>query len=141
MAASAKIERLEPGHIREARMIEMVFPSETNHYGTLFGGQALALMDKAAFVAASRYARRSVVTACSERIDFHMPVREGELIELIARVVSTGRTSVTVEVVLYAEDLLTGERRLSTRGRFVLVALDAAGHPTSIPPLPATPVS
>jgi len=122
-------------------MIEMVFPGETNHYGTLFGGRALALMDKAAFVAASRYARRSVVTACSERIDFHVPVREGQLIELIARIVSTGRTSVTVEVVLYAEDLLTGERRLSTRGRFVLVALDPAGHPTPIPPLPTAPIS
>ncbi|HUA26645.1 MAG TPA: acyl-CoA thioesterase [Steroidobacteraceae bacterium] len=79
MAASPEVERLEPGRIREARMIEMVFPGETNHYGTLFGGRALALMDKAAFVAASRYARRSVVTACSERIDFHVPVREGQL--------------------------------------------------------------
>ena len=51
-------------------MIEMVFPDQTNHYGTLFGGHALRLMDKAAFVAASRYARKTVVTACSERVNF-----------------------------------------------------------------------
>ncbi|MCS6856076.1 MAG: acyl-CoA thioesterase [Sandaracinaceae bacterium] len=119
----------------EARLIEMVFPEQTNHYGTLFGGQALALMDKAAFIAASRYARRTVVTASSERVDFHVPIRQGQLVELIARVVGTGRTSMQVEVELYAEDLLSGDRKLATKGRFVLVALDAHGSPTPVPPL------
>src|SRR5215469_16362169 len=90
-------------HLPEARMLEMVFPDHTNHYGTLFGGQALALMDKAAFIVASRYARRTVVTASSEKCDFHVPVRQGQLIELHARIVATGRTSMTVEVELFSE--------------------------------------
>ena len=134
-------QRIEAGRITEVSLIEMVFPEQTNHYGTLFGGQALALMDKAAFIGASRYARRTVVTASSERVDFHVPVRQGQLVELETRIVATGRTSMTVEVDLYAEDLLTGDRQLGTRGRFVLVALDAHGKPTSVPPLqpPATP--
>ena len=131
----SEIETIEPGRLTESRLIEMVFPEQTNHYGTLFGGQALALMDKAAFVAASRFARRTVVTACSEKIDFHVPVRQGHLVELVSRVVATGRTSITVEVELYAEDLLTGDRQLGTRGRFVLVALDAHQKPTTVPQL------
>lgn len=49
-------------------MFEMVFPDQTGHYGTPFGGHTLRLMDKAAFVAALRYVRRMVVTACSERV-------------------------------------------------------------------------
>ncbi len=122
-----------PGPPTEVRLIEMVFPEQTNHYGTLFGGEALALMDKAAFIAASRYARRTVVTASSERVDFHVPVRQGQLVELIARVIATGKSSITVEVELHSEDLLTGDRQLGTRGRFVLVALDAHGKPTEIP--------
>lgn len=101
----------------EARMTEIVFPDHTNHLGTLFGGQALAWMDKAAFIAASRYARRTVVTARSEQIDFHLPVPKGALVELIARVVETGRTSMQVEVEMIREDLLTGESQLATRGR------------------------
>jgi acyl-CoA hydrolase len=113
-------------------MIEMVFPDQTNHYGTLFRGHALRLMDKAAFVAASRYARRNVVTACSERVDFKSAVRHGNLIELEAQVVSTGRTSMTVRVELFAEDLLSGARQLCARGKFVLVALDETGKPTGI---------
>jgi len=132
------VEKIEAGRLTEARLIEMVFPEQTNHYGTLFGGQALALMDKAAFIVASRYARRTVVTASSEKCDFHVPVRQGQLIELIARVVVTGKTSITVEVDLYSEDLLTGDRQLGTRGRFVLVALDAHGKPTGVPALPTT---
>ncbi len=132
------VEKIAAGRLVEARLIEMVFPEQTNHYGTLFGGQALALMDKAAFIVASRYARRTVVTASSERCDFHVPVREGQLVELISRVVSTGTTSITVEVDLYSEDLLSGDRQLGTRGRFVLVALDAHGKPTSVPALTTT---
>ena len=133
--AASETHHLRPGSITECRLIEMVFPQQTNHYGTLFGGEALALMDKAAFVVASRFARRTVVTASSERCDFHVPVRQGQLIELIARIIDTGRTSMIVAVELWAEDLLTGRRELGTRGRFILVALDASGEPTEIPKL------
>lgn len=134
----SEVETIEAGRLTEARLIEMVFPEQTNHYGTLFGGQALALMDKAAFIAASRYARCAVVTASSERVDFHVPVRQGQLVELLARVVATGRTSITVEVKLYSEDLLTGERKLGTHGRFVLVAVDANGRAAPVLPLGTT---
>ena len=116
-------------------MIEMVFPDQTNHYGTLFGGHALRLMDKAAFVAASRHARSAVVTACSERIDFKNAAHHGNLIELTARVVATGRTSMTVAVELHAEDLLTGDRLLCAEGRFVLVSLDRNGNPAPVTPI------
>ena len=53
----------------EARLLHMVFPDHTNHLGTLFGGQALAWMDMAAFIVASRWARSTVVTARSEQVD------------------------------------------------------------------------
>ncbi|WP_242111790.1 acyl-CoA thioesterase [Luteimonas aquatica] len=120
----------------EARLLEMVFPDHTNHLGTLFGGQALAWMDKAAFIAASRYARRTVVTARSEQVDFKLPIRQGQLVETVARVVATGNSSMQVEVELVAEDLLSGERELCTRGRFVMIALDARGRPAAVPALP-----
>lgn len=120
----------------EARLLEMVFPDHTNHLGTLFGGQALAWMDKAAFIVASRYARRTVVTARSEEVNFRVPVRKGQLAELVARIVRVGHSSMTVEVELTAEDPLTGDRRICTTGRFVMVALDSNGIPASIPALP-----
>ncbi|MCW5579725.1 MAG: acyl-CoA thioesterase [Luteimonas sp.] len=123
--------------VTEARMLEIVFPDHANHLGTLFGGQALAWMDKAAFIAASRYARRTVVTARSEQVDFRLPIRQGQLVETIARVAGVGRTSMQVEVDVVAEDLLSGDRRLCTRGRFVMIALDEEGRPSPVPALPA----
>ena len=123
----------------EARMLEIVFPDHTNHLGTLFGGQALAWMDKAAFIAASRYARRTVVTARSEQVDFRLPIRQGQLVEVVARIVEVGRSSMQVEVELIAEDLLGGERELCTRGRFTMIALDGRGRPTGIPALSEHP--
>ncbi len=113
-------------------LLDMVFPGQTNHRGTLFGGQALALMDKAAFIAASRYCRRNVVTAQAERTDFKVGVAVGQLVECVAEVVEIGRSPMTVEVQLYAEDLLSGDRHQATRGRFVMVALDAHGRPTPV---------
>jgi acyl-CoA hydrolase len=110
----------------------MVVPNQANHYGTLFGGDALRLMDMAAFVAASRHARKPVVTASSERIHFHVPGHQGQLAEVVGRVSRTGRTSMTVEVELWAEDLLTGTRELCTKGSFVLVAVDKDGRPVPI---------
>lgn len=116
----------------ETRFLEMVFPEQSNHYGTLFGGTALSLMGKAAFVAASRHARRAVVMAGTERVAFHMPVKVGQVVELHAQVIRTGRTSMTVSVEMIAETLLSGQRTLAMCGRFEMVALDANGRPTII---------
>ncbi|HBN54673.1 MAG TPA: acyl-CoA thioesterase [Stenotrophomonas sp.] len=120
----------------EVRMAEIVFPNHTNHLGTLFGGQAMAWMDKAAFLAAARYSRRTVVTAHSDQVDFKLPIRIGEMVETVGRVVEVGRSSMTVQVELIAEDLHSGERKLCTRGHFVMVALDAEGRPAAVPALP-----
>ena len=122
--------------MRETRMVHTVFPGETNHYGTLFGGTALAWMDQAAFVAASRHARRKVVTVHSDAVDFKRPVPLGSIVELVARVVEVGRTSMRVEVEMWVEPLEPGkEPYVAAKGGFVLVAVDEAGRPVQVPPL------
>ncbi len=116
----------------ETRMIKMVFPNQTNHYSTLFAGEALSMMDLTAFIAGSRYARKNLVTASSEKIDFKVPIMHGQLAEFIGRVVKTGTSSITVEVEMYGEDLLSGKRQLSARGNFILVAVDKKGQSVKI---------
>lgn len=118
-------------------MIEQVFPNLCNHHGTLFGGEAMALMDKAAFLAASRHGRDSFVTASCDRIDFCAPILEGELVEAQARLTQVGNRSVGVEVKLWGEAALTGERRLATTGQFTLVA-NKRDKATPLPPLSCT---
>ncbi|MGH2427768.1 MAG: acyl-CoA thioesterase [Candidatus Limnocylindria bacterium] len=123
-----------PPDAQEVRLAELIMPNTTNHYGTLFGGHALGLMDHAGWIAATRYARRTMVTVASDRVEFKVPVRAGQLVELVARVARVGRTSVTVAVDMFAEDVADGERRLATSGSFVFVAVDEAGNPTPIEP-------
>ncbi len=107
-------------------------PNQTNHHGNLFGGHALGLMDHAGWVAATRCAGGNMVTVASDRVEFKVPVRAGQLVELVARVTKVGRTSVTVGVDMYAENVATGERRLATSGSFVFVAINDEGRPTPI---------
>ncbi|WP_165186530.1 acyl-CoA thioesterase [Caulobacter soli] len=109
-----------------SRLIDIVFPTDANHHGTLFGGEALAMMGKAAFVAGARHSRKVVVMAASQRVDFAVPVAGGDLVELIPKVTRTGERSMTVEVEFWAEGLLTGTRRRSAVGEFVMVALKDA---------------
>ncbi len=123
---------MSPVDPNETRFVDIVFPEQANHYGTLFGGTALNLMGKAAVIAAARRAGANVVMAASDRVDFFLPVRVGQLVELCARVERIGRSSMTVRVEVISETIKTGGRELAMRGRFEMVAVDDDGRPIAI---------
>ncbi len=118
----------------EVHMADIVFADQANSSGMMFGGDAIAFMTKAAFVAASRLCRKLAVLASSERLDFHHPIPVGAIVEAVARVVSKGRTSMTVEVELWSEALLSGTRCQTAKGRFVMVAVDDKQRPVPVIP-------
>lgn len=120
----------------ETHLVYPVFPRDTNHYHTLFGGMAMSWMDQAAFICATRWCRRPVVTVHSGAVDFHAPVPEGSIVDLVARVCATGHTSMTIVVEMWVEPMDQFERTLACQGEFVLVALDAQRQPTPVPALP-----
>ncbi|CAM2011130.1 acyl-CoA thioesterase [Acanthopleuribacter pedis] len=113
---------------------EMVFPDKTNHYSTLFGGQVMQLMDKAAFIVATRRARRHVVTVASDNVSFKAPVKVGHLVEVRATLTKVGRTSMQVFTELFSEDTLSEDRTLCASGSFTLVALNHGGKPVAVSP-------
>lgn len=119
----------------EIRMCDLVLPNQTNYYRTMFGGDAMAFMDKAAAIAALRFCRQPIVTSTTEQIDFHQPVHEGDIIEALARVIYTGRSSLIVRVRIYGEHALKADRRLCTTGYFRMVAVGADGHKLLVPRL------
>jgi uncharacterized protein (TIGR00369 family) len=114
------------------RRTELVSPADANVHGTLFGGKAVAMMDEVGAITAMRACRKAVVTASIDRLDFKEPIRVGEFVEACGRVIRVGRTSLTVQVELWAEHPTTGRRRLSTTGTFVFVAVDPQGKPTAV---------
>lgn len=110
---------------------DLVLPNQTNYYRTMFGGDAMAMMDKTAAIAALRFCRQPIVTASSEHIDFREPVYESEIIEARARVIFIGRSSLVVRVHVYGENAMNGDRRLCTTGYFSMVSITPEG--TSMP--------
>ncbi len=115
-------------------MTEIVFPDRTSHYGSLYGGHAMAAMAKAAFIAATRHSRQRVVMASCRRADLESQIHNGELLDVSPAIVSVGRSSMTVAVDLWAESAMSLERRFCGRGEFVMVAIDAEGQPAEIVP-------
>lgn len=110
---------------------DIVFPEHANHYGTLFAGNALQFMAKAAFLAGRSLAQRDVVMAGVTGAQFLSPVPVGHVLTLRAWVSRVGRTSLTVCVTGLAETLGAPQEEV-LKGVFEMVAVDAAGRPVPI---------
>jgi acyl-CoA hydrolase len=116
-----------------ATKISIVLPPDTNHHGTMFGGKLMAQIDDVATISATRHARRPVVTASTDSVDFIQPVKLGDSVCLQSFVTWAGKTSMEVFVKVIAENLLTGERKICTTAFLTFVALDENGKPTPVP--------
>jgi acyl-CoA hydrolase len=114
-------------------LLEEIFPGDTNAYGTAFGGKILALMDRAAGLVASRFARLHFVTASLDAMEFRAPVKQGEIAEVEARVVYTSRHTCGVKVRVFAVDKTRWERNPCGQGMFFMVAMGPEGKPMPIP--------
>lgn len=116
----------------ETHIFKAVFPSTTNHYDTLFGGTALHLMDEVAFICATRFSRKKVVTISTGQIDFKKAIPAGTLIELVAKVDSVGRTSCKIHVDIFMEQMYSELRETVVSGTFSFVAVDENKKTTPI---------
>ncbi|MFD0958964.1 acyl-CoA thioesterase [Paenibacillus chungangensis] len=114
-------------------MTQLIFPSDTNHHDTMFGGKLMEYMDKAAAIAAMRHARMRVVTASTDSLDFLAPIRVGEVIEIEAFVTWTSRSSMEIYVSVTSENLYTGSRTVTVTAFFTFVGLDEHGKPAPVP--------
>ena len=124
-------ERIE--HSR-TRITKLVFPQDTNPIGTLYGGTAMKWMDEVAFLTATRFERRQVVTVSMDRVDFKTPIPRGHIVELLGEVTRVGNTSVTVTVSILCEDPLSGTQQLAIQGELVMVAVDETMQPVQVIP-------
>ena|SRR5687767_4717088 len=113
-------------------IFKAVFPNTTNHYDTLFGGTAMHLMDEVAFITATRFTRKSVVTVSSDKIDFKCPIPAGTIIELVGQVFHVGNTSLKVMVEIYVEEMYSDHRFKAVTGNFTFVAIDEHKKPIPV---------
>lgn len=112
---------------------QMVLPGDTNPLGNLLGGQTVHWIDIAAALTAERHCNCAVATVSIDKIIFKKPIPKGELVCIKSKLVWAGTTSMIVEVDVFAENIMTGNRRKTTEARLTFVALDSEGKPTAVP--------
>ena len=128
-------EPLPRGSETSLVLTHLMQPADANYMGNIHGGTIMKLIDEAAAACAFRFCRTSVVTAAIDRIDFHHPVRIGDLVRFLANVNYAGTRSVEVGVRVEAEDLTTGVLTHTNSAYLVFVALGEHGKPIRVPRL------
>ena len=123
--------------IRDSRVSigQVMLPTDANPHGNVQGGVIMKLVDEAGAIAAVRHSRRNVVTVAVDSMSFLSPIYVGNLVTLTASLSYVGRTSMEVEVLVQAEDPLTGEKTHTNSAYVVYVALDESGRPCEVPAL------
>ena len=118
-----------------SEIVEIVLPNDANLLGNMLGGRVMHLIDIAGALAANRHSNSHVVTASVDYLDFRFPIRVGEWVVLKSSVNRVFHTSMEVGVKVFAENILTGERRHTSTAYVTFVALDTNQQPRAVPPL------
>ena len=108
----------------QTKQVRVVFKSTTNDYNTLFGGFAMKWMDEVAYITATRFIRKKVVTISTGGIKFNKPIPYGAIVELIGTVAKVGNVRLEIKVEVYTEQMYTGERQKAFEGSFFFAAVD-----------------
>jgi acyl-CoA thioesterase YciA len=109
-------------------------PSDTNANGDIFGGWVMAQVDLAGAVLPARIAQGRMATVAVNEFIFKQPVRVGDILSFFGSIKRIGRTSITVQIEVFAE-------RFSRQGRYIkvtealltYVAIDDQGRPRALP--------
>ncbi len=125
----------KPVSASQTTMTELMMPNMANMLGNVFGGVILALVDRAAAVAAIRHAGGPCVTVSVDKVDFREPIHVGELVIARASVNYVGRTSMEVGVRIEAEHVPSGKRRHTNSCYLTFVAIDEHERPRAVGPV------
>ena len=114
-------------------MTEIVLPNDTNGLGNMMGGRLLHLMDIAGAISAQRHANRICVTASVDTVEFQSPILQSEVIVIESQVNRAFRTSMEIEINVWAENPRLETRRKCNRAFYTFVAIDENGSPVAVP--------
>ncbi len=118
---------------REVTLRFLAEPSDVNFGGKVHGGAAMKWIDLAAYACAAGWSGKYCITAYAGGIRFVSPILVGNLVEVSAKVICTGRSSMHIAIDVQAADPKLLESRLTTHCIVIMVAVDELGQSTSVP--------
>jgi acyl-CoA hydrolase len=130
-------ENLKPRPVADSisEMVELVLPNDANPLGTLLGGRLMHWIDLAGALAALRHSRGYVVTASTDHVDFHFPVRVGDMVIFKSSVNRVFKTSMEVGIKVWVESFFNGVRHHVSSAYLTFVAVDRHGQKLPVAPV------
>lgn len=122
---------MEPNN-RSVTLRLLAEPNDVNFGGKVHGGVVMKWIDQAGYACASGWSESYCVTVFVGGIRFIKPIQVGDLVELEAKIIYTGNSSMHILVSVKSKDIKSGEYELTTRCIIVFVATREEGKPTSV---------
>jgi uncharacterized protein (TIGR00369 family) len=119
---------------RVTTIVTVPGPSMANFSGSMHGGELLKLLDQVASAVSRRYSRGYCVTAKVLEVEYFDPIKIGDLVTCTGTIVSTGRTSMVVEVEVTTESMYSGDITPTNKAKFIMVHM-VDGRPAPVPKL------
>ncbi|ABE55570.1 thioesterase superfamily [Shewanella denitrificans OS217] len=108
-------------------------PADVNFGGKVHGGAVMKWIDLAAYACAAGWSGKYCITVYAGGIRFVQPIHVGNIVEVNAKVIYTGTTSMHVALDVRAGDPKDSERHLTTHCIVIMVAVDDGGKPSEVP--------
>lgn len=108
-------------------------PADTNANGDIFGGWLMGQMDLGAAVLARRRARGRVATVAVDGMEFHKPVKVGDILAIHAVMVREGHSSMQIAIEAWITRMPAGDHMQVTKATYSFVAIDDQGKPRPLP--------
>jgi acyl-CoA thioesterase YciA len=112
----------------------IAMPMHTNSNGDIFGGWLVSQMDLGGAILARNVTHSRITTAAIDGMSFLNPVYVGDVVSCYATLLKVGRTSMHIQVEVWAQRMKAGELVRVTTGTFVYVAIDENGRPQRVHP-------
>ena len=110
----------------------IAMPADTNSNGDMFGGWMVSQMDLGGAIYARNVSRSRITTVAIDAMSFIQPVYVGDIVSCHAALLKVGRTSIRIEVEVWAQRAKGGEHVRVTKGTFTYVAIDDKGRPQPV---------
>ncbi|MGL5046305.1 MAG: acyl-CoA thioesterase [Shewanella sp.] len=118
---------------RQSTLRFLAEPADVNFGGKVHGGAVMKWIDLAAYACAAGWSGKYCITAYAGGIRFVQPILVGNIVEVSAKVIYTGKTSMHIGIDVRAGDPKVSERYLTTHCIVIMVAVDEDGLPTPVP--------
>lgn len=113
----------------------LVLPPDTNIFNDLYGGRLVEWIDNVAAIVATKHSRRRTVTGSIDSLFFLSPINLGDIVHLTGRMNYVHKSTMEIQVDVYSEEGLTGEKSFTTTCMLTYVAITQDGRPTEVPGL------